>query len=445
MRQIITNILQSKSPLMVILRMVLLGAVTMMGALRLHLMVLVLSITTPYFKDILVEYLMAKAIVSGINPYLPLNELAAQIVGPIHFYPHPSPHPPFVALFSLPLLPFGAEQFDVAWFVFEVLCVAVVAGLVAAWAGRRWTLAAVVACFLFAWYPVEFDLLYGQMSILLAALLLGAFLALRAGRSGLGGFLLGLSMALKLVTWPLLIYLVLKRQWRAAIAAAATVFVLNLAAALAMGFGPFFDFYLRASPSVIPYYQAYGYNYSLWTVGWRLFAGTGSVIYDFHNAPPLFALPGLAPLVAAALPLLLLGWGLRRAWKAESLETGYAILICICLLVSPITWFHYYVMLTLPIAVLLRSLARRGFPPWPTALTGLILLLLFLVNEHIQTFITNLSGGDAALQANGSQITFAASLLTWLPILQVIGLAALLAWAGRKPPAADERLGVTEA
>ena len=223
MQQIITNIVQSKSPLMVVLRMVLLGAVTMMGALRLHLMVLVLSITTPYFKDILVEYLMAKAILSGINPYLPLNELAAQIIGPIHFYPHPSPHPPFVALFSLPLLPFGAEQFDVAWFVFEVLCVAVVAGLVAAWAGRRWTLAAVVTCFLFAWYPVEFDLLYGQMSILLAALLLAAFLALRANHRGLGGFLLGLSMALKLVTWPLLIYLVLKRQWRAAISAAATV------------------------------------------------------------------------------------------------------------------------------------------------------------------------------------------------------------------------------
>ena len=47
--------------------------------------------------------------------------------------------------------------------------------------------------------------------------------------------------------------------------------------------------------------------------------------------------------------------------------------------------------------------------------------------------ITHLSGGEAALLANGSQITFAASLLTWLPILQVIALAALLAWAGRIP------------
>ncbi len=440
MQQIITNILQSKSPLMVVLRMVLLGAVTIMGALRLRLMVLTIQHMTPYSKDIFQEYLIAKALVAGANPYLPLGELAEKFIGPISIFPHAAPYPPFVAVFSLPLLLFGAEQFDIAWFVFEILCVIAMSAMVAIWAGRGRTLAALTACFLFAWYPVQFDLLYGQMSILLAALL-----ALTAGRSGLGGFLLGLSIALKLVTWPLLIYLVLKRQWRAAFAAAATVIVLNLTAALAMGFGPFFDFYLRVSPSVIPYYQAYGYNYSLWTVGWRLFAGTGSVVYDFHNAPPLLALPGLAPIVAAALPALLLGWGLRRAWKTESLETGYAIIVCICLLVSPITWLHYYVMLTLPMAVLLRSLARRGFPPWPTALTGLILLLMFLVNEHIRTFITGLSGGKAALLANGSQITFAVSLLTWLPILQVIGLVALLAWAGRKPPAAGECPGAAEA
>ncbi|MBN2148959.1 MAG: hypothetical protein JW726_16360 [Anaerolineales bacterium] len=103
-------------------------------------------------------------------------------------------------------------------------------------------------------------------------------------------------------------------------------------------------------------------------------------------------------------------------------------------LVSPITWSHYYVMLVISLVVLLRSLARQGFPIWQTILAGLILLMMFLVNEHIQTFVTELSGGDALLKANGSRISFAASLLTWLPILQVIGLVALLARLGAKSP-----------
>jgi hypothetical protein len=58
-----------------------------------------------YSKDFLQEYLMARALLLGVNPYLPLSELAARFLGPLPVivFPHPLAAPPPAAMLSIPL------------------------------------------------------------------------------------------------------------------------------------------------------------------------------------------------------------------------------------------------------------------------------------------------------------------------------------------------------
>ncbi len=49
-----------------------------------------------YRKDFLQEYLLARAIAEGVDPYLPIPMLADRFLGqlPVPLFPHPTPHPP---------------------------------------------------------------------------------------------------------------------------------------------------------------------------------------------------------------------------------------------------------------------------------------------------------------------------------------------------------------
>src|SRR5689334_21700425 len=56
-------------------------------------------------RDFISIYLLAKSVLSGINPYLPLGELAARwpdFAG-CNVFAHPSPHPPALAILAAPL------------------------------------------------------------------------------------------------------------------------------------------------------------------------------------------------------------------------------------------------------------------------------------------------------------------------------------------------------
>lgn len=75
---------------------------------------------------------------------------------------------------------------------------------------------------------------FNQLTLPLLALLLGGLAALERGRPVRAGILLGLSVVLKLLPAVLLVWLALKRQWRAAAALTVTVFVVAVAPCLAV-------------------------------------------------------------------------------------------------------------------------------------------------------------------------------------------------------------------
>ena len=429
MQRVMTNLFQSKARMMVVLRYILVGLVVLMGLARLRIILLLLGSPTSYQeRDVLQEYLMAKALISGVNPYLPLNELAQMFIGKFSFLPHPAPYPPFIAILSTPLLLFSLNNVIVVWFIIEVVCLIAISGMLTIlWRGRvDWVRAIFILFLLLTWYAVMVDLLYGQLTILLTTLLLAALLALRKDNKILAGVLIGISVAIKMFTWPLIIYFALKKDWRTLLSSCLTAFGLNLIALIVMGISPIMDYYLRVTMQVAAIYHSFLKNYSLWSIGYRLFAGTEPVGGDYISAPPLVNLPKLAPIVSAGLAAAFLVAGLIWAMRSKDRDIAFSIIVCVIVAISPISWDHYYVMIIISLAILWLNLSNHSFPTWPTIIFIIIALMLFLFNDHIAEVIFILNGGSDLLQANGNRITFSSSLLEILPMVELVILTIIL-------------------
>jgi hypothetical protein len=396
---------------------------------------LIIRALTPgniYRKDFIQEYLLAKAIFAGVDPYLSLPELARKVgvALPYPILPHPTPHPPPVALLCLPLAQFSYEYAALIWLLIEVACLfASVALLWRSW-GSKPSLPQLllVGWAALGWAHVWAGLVLGQVNTILLLLFTIAWLKLRNGHPGgdpvvgqmVGGAALGCALALKFVGWPLVIFLALRRKWRSALAAAATWLALNLAAAALMGWQSYLGYYTRTGPLLYYYYRANCGNLSLWSIGWRLFSGTESPALISIESPPLFYAPGLAKLISIALPLALLIFSLRSALRMKSFDAAYGLMICVSVLVSPVMWAHYITMAAIPMLIAARALAEMNFPRRQTVIAAVLILSLSLpysILANVMTFFLIERTPDGP-----EVVTFAAGLLSLIPTV------ALVAW-----------------
>jgi hypothetical protein len=409
---------------MVLLKYLLVFLVVLLGFTNLRLSLVSLKRPFVYQKDFIQEYLLVQAVVNDVDPYLPLPELAARFLEPLPnpVLQHPTPHPPAVALLSLPLALLDYRKAAAAWLVFEIVCYIVAVYWLLRWFDIRPGLALVLfsAFVILGWSPLGVELITGQLMMALLLLLIGAWLALRDGDEILGGFLLGLTIALKLIAWPIVIFLAFRRKWRAILVTVVITAVANLAAGMLMGLDRVFHFYLKVGGPVSALYHAYEDNFSTWTVGWRVFEGTGSSVVKGISAPPLVQSLGLARIVSIGLPLVVLTIGLLLAIRARSFDTAFGILVCVSILISPVAWRHYLVLSLIPLAIIIQSLVTRNWPKRVTNLSLGLALLLFIPRSSLDSIILALSGNDPA------HVPFSVALLSYIPAVTLLGLIALL-------------------
>jgi hypothetical protein len=131
-------------------------------------------------KDILQEWLLAKAIVTGTDPYLPTQELAERFLAVtvlVQNGSHPTPHPPTAGLLFLPLALFEYRTAVQIWLILELgfLIMGLYLILRNMKAARPWLLALALMLVCLAWGPVADDLALGQLTIVHLFLLAGAW------------------------------------------------------------------------------------------------------------------------------------------------------------------------------------------------------------------------------------------------------------------------------
>jgi Glycosyltransferase family 87 len=330
-------------------------------------------------------------------------------------------------LLSLPFSLLSYQQAATLWLFIELSCITISAYLLSGLfaskrnGASRLSLTLFLSILMLAWTPFMDELILGQLTSLLLLLFIGAWLSLRQDKDLKGGFLLGCAVAIKLIAWPVIAFLALKRRWRAVLSATAVMGLANLAAAWFIGLEGIAHYYLKVGPLVSALHRAQERNLSVWTIGWRLFEGTGSSILLGVKAPPLIYAPELARWVSLALPLAVLIIGLWLAYRARSFDFSFGILVCVSILISPVAWSVYFMLLVIPFLIGGRCLMDLAFPTRETIIVIGLLLIFSVSHSSLHNYLLWFAPG----QPNGNIVT-APQVSWWVSMLALIPSACLL-------------------
>ncbi|MEU8713063.1 glycosyltransferase 87 family protein [Streptomyces sp. NPDC048663] len=297
-------------------------------------------------------------------------------------------YPPFAAVGMLPMALVGLHLAIAASLLVNLAALAFVLRILAGpgwrrWGWYRWALA---LCGLALFEPLRDTFSFGQVNLVLLALVLGDCCLLRSGRGRWAGAGIGLAAAVKLTPALFIGMLLLARRWRAAATATAVALAATGLAAW-------------ADPRASRFY----WTRALWDtsrVGRLDYVSNqslqGVLARLGHPDKPLWA-------SAVLITLAVWAWRTRKAVAAEDWTAAFALTGLAACLVSPITWVHHLVW-TLPAFVLL---ARAGHPRIAGALYAV------MCTSVVWLWFDDASGVDGFLGSN---------LYTWITLGLLLGL-----------------------
>lgn len=340
-------------------------------------------------------------------------------------------HPPTAVLLGMPFAGLRFTDAFALWNVLSLLFLAASVGLIVrqlALPFSIWDLLAAITILLLC-YPFWHQMVHGQLNLLLLLLLTGAWTADRNARPHWAGTLAAVATAIKLFPGFIFVYFLLRREWRAVRTGLIVLAGTTVLTAHILGPDAYRSYFLEVLPRTCHWRSEWS-NLSLSGIWFKLF---GAAV---QGAPmeiqPLVHAPALA-LVGVCITLLvvtaILALRARQLRPEQDWDLLYALTMIGMLLVSPITWDHYLLLLVLPVAVLWQRLPRGGIGREAVVLLLAVLSIkVWLVVEHGLILL------DAAHLANNSHRWLVTPLETVtalsVPCYALVGLFVLTLRAG---------------
>ncbi|MGW0876497.1 glycosyltransferase 87 family protein [Streptomyces sp. NPDC002740] len=304
--------------------------------------------------------------------------------------PYGFTYPPFAAVVMLPMALVGLRAAIVAALLLNLAALAFAVRMCVGprWRRYGWYGAGLAACVLALFEPLRDTFSFGQVNLLLLALVLVDAGLLASGRTRWAGVGIGLAAAVKLTPALFIGLLLVARRWRAAAVATAVAAAATALAAL-----------------VAPDASRFYWTRALWDT-----TRVGRLDYVSNQSlQGVLARLGVeSRAVWAVLVLAALGWWAwraRRAVAAGDWQAAFALTGLTACLVSPVTWVHHLVWLLPSFAVLIRA----GRPRVAGALYAV------LCTSVVWLWFDDASGVDGFLGSNiYTWITL--GLLVWLPV-----------------------------
>jgi alpha-1,2-mannosyltransferase len=298
-------------------------------------------------------------------------------------------YPPFAAVSMAPMALVGLGTAIVAALLLNLAALAVVLRILAGPGWRRygWYGWAMGGCLLALFEPLRDTFSFGQVNLLLLALVLGDGWLLATGRGRWAGVGIGLAAAIKLTPALFIGLLLVARRWKAA--AVATVVAVGATGLAAW---------------VVPQDSRFYWTRAMWDTN-----RVGRLDYVSNQSlQGVLARLGepSRPLWATVVLLVLCVWAVRarRAVAAGDWTAAFALTGLTACLVSPITWVHHLVWLLPSFAVLVRA----GRPRIAGALYAV------LCSSVVWLWFDDASGIDGFLGSN-TYTWITLGLLLWLP------------------------------
>lgn len=265
--------------------------------------------------DLNVAYLPAASrLLHGLSPYAATPSQVSS--GSAFVYP---------ALSALAFTPLAVLGRGAAQILYVCACLACVPATLRTLGAKDWRLLGVAML----WFPVVNGWQSGNVTL---PLVLMVALAWRhRDRPWVVGLLTAVAISLKPFIWPLALWLLATRRWRAAAWALASGVILNSIAWGLVGFNEISSFvHLSSQDATALWRDGYGMLAVAHRLGMSRGAGEGLLVAS-------------SSLIAAAMLFL----GLARRRERDALVLAVALM----LLASPLVWAHYFALLLVPVAL----------------------------------------------------------------------------------------------
>jgi alpha-1,2-mannosyltransferase len=331
--------------------------------------------------DLFQDWASARNLLNGLPVYSSHRETIERYLGyragEVRIDIDVNAHPPTSILLVLPFARLDYPDAVVAWNMASLAAFALSLWIVARQLRvgfYRWSVFPLITVLLIC-SPFREQMTQGQLNLVLLLLLTGTWAADRSGRPWLAGALLGAVTAIKLFPGFVFIYFLIRRRWAVIVAGIASCVLLTALTVAVMGVDTFRGYIVDAMPQV-QRLQSSWINVSIPGFWVRLFDPQNPL----DRVQPLWRSPMLARLATWASGLLVvvvLGVVIRRARTRPEQDRAFGLTVTSMLLVSPITWHHYFLLLLLPVTLLWLALPSTGSA---RAVFLLLFCVLFLVN-----------------------------------------------------------------
>jgi hypothetical protein len=259
-------------------------------------------------------------------------------------------HPPTSVLFFLPL---AFLDYPYAFFVWNLVSLLLLFGSI--WLvvrELRISLSLSSLCpavvLILVCTPLRDHLYLGQITLLVVFLVTGVWAADRSGHPWWAGFLLGAAATVKILPFLFFFYFLIRGRLRVVLAGALSVAALTVLTSAILGTDTYRTYILEVMPHVEGF-RSHAYNASptgLWTL---LFDPA-----DNLRVEPLWRNAAIAQIGSLSFSIAIICVLGCAAWKARNpiaFDLAFSLTIIGILLVSPITWNHYYLLLIIPLGL----------------------------------------------------------------------------------------------
>ncbi len=274
----------------------------------------------------LAYYPAAHRLLAGLSPYAATH---AQVLdGAAFVYP---------ALAAVALAPFALLTIGVSYHLWVMTCLAMVPGTLWLAGVRDWRVYGAV----FLWYPIVAGWQGENVSVPMMYMLALAWR--HRDRPLIVGLVCAAAISIKPFVWPLLLWLLATRRWRAAAWSLVAAITLNVIAWAIVGPGAVLSYLKLAAEDS--------------AAQWR--GGYGVMAVAHH----LGLSRGPAELLLALVAVALTGALLRSGLGCRDDRASFVVAIGVMLVASPLVWIHYLVLLALALALLRPRLAAVWLVP----------------------------------------------------------------------------------
>ena len=265
----------------------------------------------------------------------------------------PNKHPPFVAVLFTALTMLPERSAFIVFSLLSIFAYLILVRLCLQDTQLTPEISSLALAYLLVWNPIYSTLAHGQLSAILALLIIQGWIFARSSKQKLGGVLLGLATLIKLFPLlPLVIFYPLGYK-RAFWSGIATVIIGLIFSIVIVGQRDIQEFFLRVASANFVEYRTHPLNYSFAGVIFSLFTSE-SCLHPIINSRPLaWALLTALSICAMGSCIYLAYYARGSILQTQSLVFGMALIVMT--LTAPLSWSHGFLVLLPPLLLIFHQ------------------------------------------------------------------------------------------